>query len=188
MSEHSSDDRPDETDDGSTVESLLRSAGVLDVTADGTDVVLTPSFERALSERIAQLRSGNRAIRWLATSRGIDPDAITVTETEERFAVAHDGETIGAWHSEAGFLAAIASEPTLRQWVDEDRLTDLPDEVRTELSARLVMCLEQCPSCEGRLSFVDREADDGTAEIALTCEDCRSVVATAPALQNDDRT
>lgn len=174
-------DTPDEhaRDEPPTVESLLRDAGVLELTADGSDVALTDTFERALFERIAQLRSGDRARKWLAASRGIDPGDVTVTADDDRFVVGHDGERIGAWHSEAGFLAAIAAEPTLTEWLDEDRLADLPDEARAELSARLVMCLERCPSCEEPLSFVDREGDDGP-EVALRCRGCGSTVATAP--------
>jgi len=180
------DERSGDTDDARTVEGLLRSADVIEPTADGTDVRLTDPFERALSERIAQLRGGNRALRWLATTRGIDSDAITVTETDDQYVVGHDGETIGAWHSEAGFLATIAAEPTIREWIDEERLADLDDEVRAELSARLVMCLERCPSCEESLSFVDRERDDGSPEVVLQCQNCRAVVATAPAVGDDD--
>lgn len=193
MTSDSPPDRPDETDerdgdtaDSQSVEALLRSVDVIEPTVDGTDVRLTDAFERALSERIAQLRGGDRALRWLATTRGIDSDAITVTEADEQYVVGHDGETIGVWHSEAGFLATIAAEPTIREWIDEERLADLDDEVRAELSARLVMCLERCPSCEEPLSFVDHERDDGTSEVALQCRDCRAVVATAPAASDDD--
>jgi len=184
MTRQSPDDG-DENDDPPTVESLLRSAGVLELTPDGTDVQLTDAFGRAFRERIEQLRGGDRALKWLAAARGIDPGEVTVTD-DDRFVVTHDGETVGAWHSEAGFVAAVAAEPTLREWIDEDRLAELPDETRAELSARLVMCLERCPSCGESLSFVDRERD-GTAEIALTCAGCRAVVATAPDVQNDDR-
>lgn len=146
---------------------------------------LTDAFERALSERIEQLRGGDRAVRWLAAARGIDPSDVTVTAADDRFVVAHDGETIGAWHSEAGFVAAVAAEPTLKEWVDEERLADLPEAVRAELAPRLVICLERCPSCDGPLSFVDRTEDETTA-VALTCEDCGAVVATVPGVEADE--
>jgi|GEM_PF-3598324 len=179
-------DPPGGDDETPTVESLLRSAGVLELTPDGTDVRLTETFERALFERIAQLRGGDRAIKWLAASRGVDPGEVAVTTDGDRFVVGHEGKRIGAWHSEAGFLAAVAAEPTLTEWVDEDRLADLPDEARAELSARLVMCLERCPSCDGALSFVERESDESDPEVALQCTDCASTIATAPGSATED--
>jgi hypothetical protein len=175
-----SDDGPGDTDDQDpTVESVLREADVLEPTADGTDLRLTDPFATAWHERMAKMRGSDRALRWLAASEGIDPDELTVTDAEGRFVVTHDGETVGAWHSEAGFLAAIVAEPTIREWVDEDALDRLPTVPREELAARLVMCLERCPACQGTLTFEERADDDHG--VALVCPDCESTIAVGAA-------
>lgn len=175
------DTADDESADQSepTVEAVLRAADVLKQTADGTDLRLTEGFAAAWHERMDQMRGGDRALRWLAASEGIDPGELTVTDAEDRFVVTHDGETVGAWHSRAGFLAAIVAEPTIREWVEEDALDSLPDVAREELAARLVMCLERCPACDGELAFVDR--DDDEAGVSLDCHDCDATVAVSAA-------
>lgn len=175
------DDGTDNTGDRDelTVETVLREADVLEATADGTDLRLTDVFAAAWHERMDQMRGSDRALRWLAASEGIDPDELTVTDADDRFVVTHEGETVGAWHSEAGFLAAIVAEPTIREWVDEDALESLPAVPREELAARLVMCLERCPACGEALAFVDRE--DGETGVALDCQGCESTIAVSAA-------
>lgn len=171
------DSTADDTEqpDGAAVEDLLRSAGVVEVTEDGRDIRLTDAFARAWRERIDQMSGGDRALRWLAASRGVDPDALSVEDGEDRYAVTHDGETVGAWHSRAGFLAAIVAEPVLQEWVDEEALAALPDTPREELADRLVMCLERCPDCGGELAFVEQDGED--EQYALDCVDCGATVA-----------
>lgn len=161
--------------DGAAVEDLLRSAGVVEVTDDGRDIRLTDAFARAWRERIEQMSGGDRALRWLAASRGIDAEDLSVEDSEDRYVVTHDGETVGAWHSRAGFLAAIVAEPVLQEWVDEEALEGLPETPRAELADRLVMCLEQCPDCGGRLDFVEQDGEE--EQFALDCADCGATVA-----------
>ncbi|MBO4247515.1 hypothetical protein IL252_06750 [Halomicrobium sp. IBSBa] len=165
----------EQTDDAATVETVLREANVLEPTADGTDLRLTDGFAEAWHERMVQMRGGDRALRWLAASEGLDADALDVTEADDRYVVTHGDETVGAWHSRAGFLAAIVAEPTIREWVDEARLARLPDVPREELAARLVMCLERCPTCDSALVFEDRP--DGESGVALLCRGCGATVA-----------
>lgn len=167
-----------EGDDEPTVEDLLRTNDVLEPTPDGDDLQLTAAFERAWQERIEQLRGGDRAIKWLAAAHDADPEAVTVSDERDRFVVTHDGATLGAWHSRAGFLAAVVAEPMLREWVPDDRLAELP-EPRQELAARLTMCLERCPACDEELTFVERE--DGGDGIALVCSGCASTIAVSGA-------
>ncbi|ACV46805.1 MULTISPECIES: hypothetical protein [Halomicrobium] len=170
------EDRPEsEQTDAATVETVLREANVLEPTADGTDLRLAEGFAEAWHERMDQMRGGDRALRWLAASEGLDADALDVTEADDRYVVAHGDETVGAWHSRAGFLAAIVAEPTIREWVDEARLARLPDAPREELAARLVMCLERCPTCDSALAFEDRR--DGESGVALRCRGCGATVA-----------
>lgn len=166
----------DGDDSDSTVEELLRANDVLEETPDGIDVQLTDAFARAWHERMDQMRGGNRALRWLAAARGIDPDEITVSEETDRFVVTHEGETVGAWHSEAGFLAAIVAEPTLKEWIPAERLENLPETEREDLAARLTMCLEQCPTCGEALAFVERVGSEGETRVALECTDCSATV------------
>ena len=177
------DTADDETGDqsGPTVETVLREADVLEPTADGTDLRLTEGFAEAWHERMEQMRGSDRALRWLAASEGIDAAELTVHDETDRFVVGHEGETVGAWHSRAGFLAAIVAEPTIKEWADEDALDSLPSVAREELAARLVMCLERCPDCDGELAFVDR--DDGEAGVALDCRDCGATVAVSAATE-----
>lgn len=174
------DDRTGEArpaDEDESIEELLRSAGVLRETRDGTDVRLTDQFERAWHERIRQMRGGNRALRWLAASRGIEPDALAVADGDGRFVVTHDGSTVGEWHSEASFLADIVAESTVKEFCDPDRLDGLPADARRELSARLCMCLERCPACDAELAFVEDASGDGNVAVSLECPDCGATVA-----------
>jgi len=167
------DELPGET---GSVEELLRSGDVLELEPDGTDLRLTERFEQAWHERIEQMRGGDRAIRWLGASRGIDPDEITVSD-DEAFALTHDGEQIGRWHSRAAFLATLVAEPVLNEWLSMDRLAELPDQQRSELSARLSMFLERCPICDTSLTFTEDIAEDGTLNVSLDCHDCGATVA-----------
>lgn len=160
-----------------SLEELLLSDGILEETHDGTDVRLTDEFERAWHRRIEQMRGGDRAIRWLAASRGVGPDEITVSDDDERFVVTHDGSTVGAWHSEAAFLAGIVAEPTVKEFLPAERLDRLSDDARRELGARLRMCLERCPTCGAELAFSEEHGPEGGVEVSLDCPDCGATVA-----------
>jgi len=158
------------------VERLLRSGDVLELEPDASDLRLTEGFERAWRERIEQMRSGDRAIRWLAASREIDPGEITVSE-DEPFVLTHNGEEIGRWHSRAAFLATLVVEPVLNEWLSMDDLAELPDESRHELPVRLTMFLEQCPVCDETLEFTEEVEEDATVSVSLDCAGCGGTVA-----------
>lgn len=156
---------------GSPPEELLVSAGVLGEDPEGSDLRLTPAFERAWTDRIEQMRGGDRAVRWLAASRGVDPEDLTVTESEDRFAVELDGSPIQEWPSEASFLAGIVAVPTLKEWLPDDRWEGLAAELREGLVPQLMLFLEACPTCDGRLDFTE-EVTDGSVHLLLECPDC----------------
>jgi hypothetical protein len=168
-------DATDPDRDPEPSEELLVSAGVLTETADGTDLELTDGFERDWTDRVRKMRGGDRALRWLAASRGLDPEELTVTDREGYFSVAHDGEPIEEWHSEATFLASIVAEPTLTEWLPPGTEDQLDDERRRQLATQLLAFLERCPACDGELSF-EGDIDGESGTVSLHCLSCDSTI------------
>lgn len=163
------------TDDEATIESVLLAADVLAETQSGDDLRLTDEFERVWTERIERMRDGDRALRWLAATRDVDPAALAVDD-DDHFAVTHEGDPIDVWHSEAGFLASVVAEPTLREWVPESDLDRVPTARYDEAADRLLAFLERCPTCDGDLAFTDEADDGGTVHVSLDCGRCGATV------------
>lgn len=159
-----------------TAESVLLSVDVFEEVPGEDDLRLTDAFDRAWTERIEQMRDGDRALRWLAAVNEADPADLAVEDGGERFVVTHDGEQVGVWHSEATFFAEIVAEPTLREWVPESAFERIPAAQREELSATLLMFLERCPSCDGALEFSE-EGPHGTVHVSLDCTECGATIA-----------
>lgn len=170
-----------EADDGTPIEDqvysedLLVSAGVLEEAAEGTDLALVTEFERAWNERIRQIRRGNRALRWLGATHGVDADDLEVVAEDGRFAVVLDGSPVEEWPSEATFLAGIVAEPTLKEWLPQSTWERLTGDLRRELVAQLLLFLEQCPACDGDLEF-DEEPGGESVHVSLHCPDCGTTI------------
>lgn len=159
-----------------SAEAMLLSANVLEEVPGGYDLRLTDEFADAWRARIEQMRDGNRALRWFAAGEDLNPADLTVDD-DGGFVVTHDGDQVGAWHSEATFLADVVAEPTLREHVPESAFERLPAAHRDELSASLLMFLERCPSCDGDLALSETDGDDGQVHVSLDCTACGSTVA-----------
>lgn len=160
-----------------TAESVLLSVDVFEEVPGEDDLRLTDAFDRAWTERIEQMRDGDRALRWLAAVNGVNPADLAVEDGGERFVVTHDGEQVGVWHSEATFFAEIVAEPTLREWVPEPAFERIPAAQREELSATLLMFLERCPSCDADLAFTEEADADGSVHVSLDCTECGVTIA-----------
>lgn len=144
------------------MEELLLGAGVVEEEPDGDDLRLTEEFERAWYRRIEQVRYGDRALRWIAAIHGVDPDDLAVEDGPDGFVVGHDGSPIEEWPSEASFLAGVVARPTLEEWLPEARWEEFSPEERRTLTARLLVFLERCPSCDDTLEFQGETADGST--------------------------
>ncbi|MFB6298546.1 MAG: hypothetical protein ABEH56_08515 [Salinirussus sp.] len=167
-------EQEDATEEGRAMEELLRSAGVVEETPDGEDLQLTAAFEEAWYGRIERMSDRDRAVRWLAALHGASPAEVSVDDGEP-FVVDVPGAPTRQWPSEAAFTAAIVVEPTLAEWIPESEWEELPEDRRHELSARLLLFLERCPSCGTDLAVSETVAD-GTVEVSLDCPDCGTTV------------
>lgn len=132
---------------------MLLSARVIEECPDDDDLCLTGSFEEVWWRRIHQVRDEERAVDRLASVLELDPDELSVRTDDESFDVVYDGATIGRWASRAAFIADLAVEPTLAEWVYE--WDDLDDRQRTSLIANIRVFLEECPSCDADLKPVE---------------------------------
>lgn len=165
----------DEPAEGVAIEELLLAEGVVEEMDDVDDLQLTETFEQAWYRRIERMSSGDRAVRWLAAIHDVAPDDITVDDRDEAFVVdIADGRT-REWPSEAAFIAGLVVEPTLSEWIPEAQWEDLPADTRRELSARLLLFLERCPTCEGALEMGE-VVDDGSVQVSLDCLDCGTTI------------
>lgn len=159
------------------MEELLLSENVVEEIPGENDLRLTEEFERVWYRRIEQMRGGDRAIRWLAATRDVDPDDLAVEDESEHFVITLEGSPVEEWPSEASFFAAIVAEPTLQEWISQPQWERLSDDERRELAARLLVFLERCPSCDGALAFDEEtDADEESVRISLHCTACDATI------------
>jgi hypothetical protein len=161
------------------MEELLLAEGVLEEMPDGSDLRLTESFEEVWNRRIDRIQYGDRALRWVAAFHEVDPDELEVEEGTDRYAIAHGESTIEEWPSRESFLAGVVVEPTLREWLPEERWDEFSPEERRELAVLVLVFLERCPSCGDSLVFGDESADD-------EAPDEGAPAATTPAGETDE--
>lgn len=169
MTADQGDDEP--TEELSTMEETLLSSGIVEETPGGEDLRLTDEFEQRWHQRNRQMRGSDRAIRWFAASRDVDPDRIDVTTDGELYVLEIDGSELGTWPSEASFVAETVVRPTLRDWIPDEKWNQLEEDMLRELSARLLLFLERCPLCDEDVVLAD-EVDDGSVHLSLTCPAC----------------
>lgn len=146
---------------------------------DEDDLCLDTKFHAAWWDRIGSCREEATAKEKLATTVGVDPESIGIRRSE-RYSITHEGDRVGTWSSEAAFLADLAAEPTLAEWIPEWEA--LTDDERTELLVRLRVFLEFCPSCDGEVTATENVAQSCCAEsitqVSTECERCGDVVFT----------
>ena len=168
-------------DDGLAVEyddiaTLLSDWGVVEDCADEDDLCLTESFGETWWRRIRRVRDEQTALSHLANVLEVDSDELAVEEDPDggRFDVTFEGDRIGGWNSRAAFLADLAAEPTLAEWIDDWEALD--DRERTRTIASLRAFLESCPDCEGALTPVENTVksccSSSIVTVEVDCQDC----------------
>lgn len=127
----------------------LVAAGVVEPCGDVDDLCLSSSFHETWWRRIEQFREPERAKEQLAATIRVDPAALSFEEEPTGFAVEYQGDRIGQWSSKGAFLADLAADPTLGEWIGA--WGELSDQTRTEHLVRLRAMLERCPACGAEL-------------------------------------
>lgn len=151
--------------------------GILEADDGGNDRHLTDEFATVWWRRIERVRHGGRSRERFARSIGVAPADLTVRE-DEYFEVVLDDDWIGRWSSRAAFLADVAAEPTLAEWLPE--WESLGERERNKLFASLRAFLKRCPGCDRPLQSVDDATlSCGSEELvatSLTCGGCDATV------------
>jgi len=139
--------------DGTGIEELLSSTGVVEPCAEEDDLYLTDEFSDVWWRRIRQFRADDeRAAGHLAAMLDVDPAALSFVDGDQ-FGVIYRGDLIAEWASDAAFYADLAAEPTLAEWMGDSN--GLDDRQRTELLVGLRGFLQECPACEADLEQVE---------------------------------
>ena len=158
------------------IATLLDDSGVVEDCADDDDLCLTDSFGETWWRRIREFRDEDSALDHLASVLDVDPDELAVDDGTDgdRFDVTFEDDRIGGWNSRAAFLADLAAEPTLAEWIDDWEVLD--DRERTQTIASLRAFLESCPDCEGALTPVENTVksccSSSIVTVEVDCQDC----------------
>lgn len=154
----------------------LVDAGILREDRTRDDLRLTDAFREDWWTRVDRFREDERARSQLATVVGIDESELTLEPTAEEFVASHGDSELGEWPSRAAFVADLALQPTLAEWLPLwERIDPLS---RGELLSRVRAFLETCPACDGELS-VEGAADTEPGTVAVSCADCGDVLVSA---------
>ena len=158
------------------ITTLLDDSGVVEDCAEDDDLCLTDSFGETWWRRIREFRDEDTTLDHLAAVLEVDPDELDIEEGPDggRFNVTFEGDRIGGWNSRAAFLADLAAEPTLAEWIDDWEA--LGDHQRTRTIASLRAFLESCPDCEGALTPVENTVksccSSSIVTVEVDCQDC----------------
>lgn len=158
-------------------EKALRAEGVIKECPDADDLCLHPKFREAWRNRIVSLRERGSDAERLAAHLDVDPEAVSLEDHGEEYAVTFHGDRVDGWPSRAAFLADMGVEPTLTEWCSDWQSYD--PELRTRIIASLRAFLERCPACG-----LDLETSESTWEtccrvgtdVTLACDVCGEVV------------
>lgn len=160
----------------SSVGERLIEAGIVVPCEHDEDVCLDARFRETWRRRIEQCRDDGTARSRLAVIIDVDPAALSLMENGE-FAVTYEDAPIAQWPSRGAFLADLAAEQTLSEWLPA--WEDLTDRERTELLVRLRAFLDVCPACDTAL---DVNADRVTSccgadleRVSIDCPECGTV-------------
>lgn len=157
------------------VEGYLLSAGALEPMPDGEDLQLDPAVREQWRVEIEQIRDEEVDRGRLADIMGVPEDALSFREFSDSFRAFRDQTNVGTWESKAAYVADVAAAPILEERIDEWAALSAQD--RGRLLNGLRIFLEDCPDCDGPLSFGKDTVQSccSSREVAaLTCEDCEA--------------
>lgn len=154
-------------------EPVLLEARAIEVCRDGEDLCATEDFAEAWREEIHNLRENGSLEERLGSVLDVDPEDISIVERDE-FAMVRTSEgPVARWESRAALLADMAAVPELRQrtvgWDEMDL------QVRGRLLNGVRVFAEECPSCDGQVTFSEENVESCCRSIdvvALECEEC----------------
>lgn len=157
----------------------LLAAGVVEPCTDEEDLCLAPAFREQWWRRIEQCRDTETARTRLAAAIEVEPRALTFDDSggKGEFTVSYEGDAIARWSSRGAFLADLAADPTLGEWLED--WDELPDRTRTELLVRLRALLTECPACgralEQNVDTVSTCCSGDLRRVSIACPTCGSV-------------
>lgn len=155
------------------IESMLTTQGIVKPCADA-DLCLQDAFAASWKRRIEQVRDTETARNRFAMILNIDPADVHFESADARFSVEYTGDTIATWESEAAFLADIAVESTLAEWLPGWQEYD--EQIRTQILSSMRVFLEWCPGCDGRLEtsedVIQTCCGPDTTNVIIECVDC----------------
>lgn len=162
-------------------ESLLLAAGVVEPCEHEDDLCLVAGFERAWSERMADLREGDADRTALAERLDVDPDALRFEEHDAGFEAFDDDRRLGQWESRAALLADLAAAAVLPDYVEDwDRLGV---GAKAQVLGGLRVFLETCPDCEGQVTAGTEVVESCCRShevVAVGCADCGARLLEVP--------
>lgn len=157
----------------------LLAAGVIEPCPDEEDLCLAPVFREQWWRRIGQCRDTETARTRLAAAIEVEPRLLSFDDSggEGEFTVSYEGDAIARWSSRGAFLADLAADPTLGEWLKD--WDELPDRTRTELLVRLRALLTECPACDRELeqnvNTVSTCCSGDLRRVSIACPTCGSV-------------
>lgn len=148
-------------------------AGIMLEDEQVDDLRLTDDFREAWWGRIETVRDEEHARTGMGALVDIETEELTFEERGDKFVAFHGDTELGDWPSRAAFVADVALQPTMGEWLQLwERIDPLS---RAELLARLRAFLESCPVCEGELEMAERTTGAGRTEVSIACVDCGQV-------------
>lgn len=155
------------------VEEILQAANAVTVCEHGDDLCLTDSFQAAWRKRIESLIIHDVVRRDLARIVDMDSNDLEFTEHDDAFVATVDGTQIGEWISQPAFIADVAAANEFH-----DRLpawNQLDVDQQSSVLTGLRLFLEECPACDGHVTFDQEETKTCCRTIdvlAATCDEC----------------
>jgi hypothetical protein len=164
------DPTDDAPEDGS-VESKLRTAGLV----DGEEARLSADFEREWRRRIVSMdgREGDESALASLLCRSEAEVDLSWQTSEGALVASVEERRAGAWPSRAAFVADVTAVSAFRELFPE--WWSLSPTMRTRALGALRLCLDWCPACDGpiRIERLDAAPDrDRPPVLASTCEAC----------------
>ena len=164
------DTRSDESFD---IERELVAAGIVEP-CESDGLCLTDAFEREWWNRIEQFYDRGAAVERLGAVLNVDAEGLAFDDSDGRFDVRFEDARIGGWASEAAFLADLAVEPTLDDWLPE--WSALESQTRTQLLAGMRVFLDECPRCKAALDPVEDTINtccsNNMTTVSIDCHEC----------------
>ena len=138
-----------EPDSSIDPEELLLRAGAVEEVADGLDLQLEPTFEEEWFTRYRDVQERAIDRELLASLLDVDPDRLAIEWHGQAFVAWLDDQWIGQWESRVAFLADIAADNIMPDYLPEWNELSLGQ--RSNALGVLRLFIERCPACDGNV-------------------------------------